>query len=78
VGGGGSFGGSSLRQEIGLGSATSIALLELSWPAGGAVQRFEELEIGRHYRVREGDDRTESLARPAFRLGGDPQSPRKP
>ena len=41
VGSGGSFGASSLQQEIGLGDATAIRAIEIRWPASGARQRVE-------------------------------------
>ena len=53
VGTGGSFGSSPLRQEIGLGDAVAIALVEVTWPATGIVQVFESLELDRAYRLRE-------------------------
>jgi hypothetical protein len=57
VGAGGSFGCSSLQQEIGLGSALSIASIEVRWPASGEVQVFQGAELDRAYRIREGEDR---------------------
>ena len=41
VGSGGSFGASSLQQEIGLGDATAIRAVEVWWPASGTRQRVE-------------------------------------
>ncbi len=59
VGSGGSFGSSSLRPHIGLGTATAIDLLEIRWPGSGTVQRFEgPLAADRIYEIRE--DRTEA------------------
>jgi hypothetical protein len=49
---GGSFGSSSLQQEIGLGRATAIREIEVRWPAGG-VQRFRDVTADRVYLVRE-------------------------
>ena len=51
---GGSYGGSSLAQEIGLGTATAIKAVEVRWPLSG-VQRFENLSPGRRYRITEGE-----------------------
>ena len=65
---GGSFGSSSLRQEIGLGDATSIRAIEVRWPTTGLVQRFDDVEPDRAYRVREGDDDLAPLAMPPVRL----------
>ena len=56
VGTGGSFGSSSLQQEIGLGAAESIAAIAVRWPGSGTTQHFEDIEMDRVYRVREGRD----------------------
>ncbi|MXW80248.1 MAG: CRTAC1 family protein [Gemmatimonadetes bacterium] len=55
VGTGASFGGSSLQQEIGLGQATAIETVEVTWPATGAQQLFTGLEMNQSYSIREGD-----------------------
>jgi len=55
VGSGGSFGANPLRQEIGLGLATSISQAEIVWPASGTTQILKGLAMDRRYRVREGD-----------------------
>jgi hypothetical protein len=68
VSGGGSFGGSPFRQEIGLGRATRVEWVEVRWPATGEVQRVEGLQPGRHYRIREGTREATELKRPAFAL----------
>ncbi len=54
VSSGGSFGASSLQQEIGLGRATRIAWVEVTWPASGTTQRFDDVAMDRAYRIREG------------------------
>jgi ASPIC/UnbV protein/VCBS repeat protein len=55
VSSGGSFGASSLRPHIGLGSATSVDFLEIRWPGSGLVQRFEgPISVDRTYELREG------------------------
>ena len=51
VGSGGSFGGSSLQQEIGLGEATRIERLTIHWPGSGTVQEFTQLKVDRIYRI---------------------------
>jgi len=54
VSSGGSFGSSSLRPHIGLGSATSVDFLEIRWPGSGLVQRFEgPIAADRTYELRE-------------------------
>jgi hypothetical protein len=57
VGTGGSFGGNSLQQEIGLGDARSIRAVEVTWPTTGQVQVFRDVAFDRFYRLVEGDDR---------------------
>ena len=54
VSSGGSFGGSPLRQEIGLGPAQRVEEVEVLWPATGEIQRFRGLAPRRRYRIREG------------------------
>ena len=53
VGTGGSFGASSLQQEIGLGNATAIPLLEITWPVSGRVQTFEHVTLDQCLKIRE-------------------------
>ncbi len=59
VGTGGSFGSSSLQQEIGLGKAMAIEGVDIRWPSG-SKQRLEDLEMDRCYEVVE----NEAAARP--------------
>jgi len=55
AGTGGSFGSSSLRQEIGLGQAMAIQTIEINWPATGKTQIFKEMAMEQVYKIREGD-----------------------
>ncbi len=55
IGGGSSFGGSPLRQEIGLGSAVAIRTVEIEWPTSGTHDVFEAVVMDRFYVAREGD-----------------------
>ena len=55
VNSGGSFGANPLRQELGLGQATSIQSVEIYWPATGETQVVKGLEMNRAYRIREGE-----------------------
>ena len=50
VSSGGSYGGSTLAQEIGLGDATAIKMVEVTWPRGPG-QRFEGMSIDSRYRI---------------------------
>ena len=68
VSSGGSFGGSPLRQEIGLGQAKSIRQIEISWPATGRTQVLKGLDIDRFYHVRENDPKPTQLSFPTFRV----------
>jgi hypothetical protein len=73
VGTGGSFGSSALRVHIGLGNATAIAGVDVSWPVAGgagsrAPQTFRGLAAGRHYRLVQGATAPQPLTRPAVAL----------
>ena len=52
---GSSFGANPLEQHIGLGRATHIKALEISWPVTGKKQRFTNLQPNRHFELREGE-----------------------
>lgn len=57
VGTGGSFGGSSLRQEMGLGPAEAITALEVRWAGSGTLSRLSgPISLDRRYRLIEGED----------------------
>ena len=68
VSSGASFGCSPLRQEIGLGAATRLAAVEVHWPATGQTQKIEGLEMGKRYRIIEGDASPAPLASRSFAL----------
>jgi hypothetical protein len=52
---GGSFGSSSLQQEIGLGQAASILFIEISWPTTTKTQVFKNVAMDQMLKIREGD-----------------------
>ncbi len=54
VGTGGSFGAHPHVQHIGLGAASKIEVLEITWPATGQKQRFHDLPLDRKLTVEEG------------------------
>ena len=56
---GGSFGGSPLRKEIGIGTATVIDELTIKWPTTGTVQVFKNVEPCQFIKIKEGSDRIE-------------------
>ena len=65
---GGTFGGSPLKQEIGLGQAERIVSLELVWPTTGVRQVFYDVPLDSHLRVREGEETYEILDLPPFKF----------
>ncbi len=68
VGTGGSFGGNSLQQEIGLGDASSIIAIEVSWPTTGKVQVFRDVALDRVYRIVEGEVGLKPVAVKSFKF----------
>ncbi len=53
VGTGGSFGASSLQQEIGLGSADTIQSLEITWPVSGKTQVLRDVKVDQVLEIQE-------------------------
>lgn len=53
VNSGGSFGANPLRQQIGLGQAHEVKLLEIDWPASGIRQQFSNIKAGQSLEIRE-------------------------
>ena len=49
-----SFGGSPLRQEVGLGDATTIERIEITWPTSGVTQTLTEVPLDAFIEVTEG------------------------
>ena len=62
VGSGGSFGSSPLRQEIGLGPASSIDRLEIWWPVSGQTNVLTDLKLDRFYQFTEGQKKAQPLS----------------
>lgn len=69
VNSGGSFGASSLEQEMGLGQAQRILSLEVLWPTSGTLQLFENVPLDTRIEITEGEDRYEVLETRTLRLG---------
>ena len=55
VSSGGNFGSNPLRQEIGLGDATSITSVDIRWPGSDTRQTVTGLELNHSYQIREGE-----------------------
>ena len=66
VGSGGSFGASSMEQEMGLGQAEAIDSIEVWWPASGIRQRFDGVPLDTAIEIVEGDDQYTVVDRPSF------------
>lgn len=64
-----SYGGSPLRQYLGLREATAVTSLTVHWP-GGRCDRHAGLEMDQFLRIVEGEDVPEILVRPRFPLHG--------
>jgi tetratricopeptide (TPR) repeat protein len=67
---GGSFGASPLEQHIGLGKASRLVQVEVSWPASGTRQAFSEVVKNQVIEIREMADRYTRLNRQPLPLGG--------
>ena len=68
VNSGGSFGSNPLQQHIGLGKATSVEKIEVSWPVTGKMQVFENPPVNTNIKIKEDDNKfiTYKLARLDF------------
>lgn len=71
VGTGGSFGSSSLRQEIGLGDATSIEEVEVTWPTTQVKEVFTGARIDGSNILVEGSGVAKPWNLPRLNLNGD-------
>jgi hypothetical protein len=78
---GGSFGSQALRVFVGLGDATAITAVDVSWPvartgtAPAAAQTFRGLVPGRHYLLKQGAPAPAELTRQPFTLSHAPPAP---
>jgi hypothetical protein len=72
---GGSFGANSLQQEMGLGDATAIRAITITWPASGRVDVYTDVELDRMWRIREGAAAPEPIQLRTFDLAN-PRNPR--
>ena len=53
MGYGSSFGGNPIRQHIGVGDATSISQIEITWPTPKTMQRFNNVGMDAAYHIKE-------------------------
>ncbi len=67
---GGSFGASTLQQEIGLGDATRINAITVTWPNSKPKSVFHTVEMDHFYGVREGEGKLRPITRTVLMLGG--------
>ncbi|AYB34731.1 CRTAC1 family protein [Chryseolinea soli] len=58
---GGSFGSSTLRREIGLGTAEKIDEIEIRWHGSGDVQRFKDVKVNQFLKIKEGSNTAEPV-----------------
>jgi hypothetical protein len=65
---GGSFGGGSFQQEIGLGAGDSILECSVQWPLPGAEESFGAMSVNNAYRLKEGTGTPVLENSPAFRF----------
>jgi len=56
VNSGGSFGANPLLQHIGIGQATSIEKIEVTWPVTGKTQVFQNPPVDTNIKIKEGDN----------------------
>ena len=65
---GGSFGSNPLQQHIGLGKATSIEKIEITWPVTGKVQMFENPPIDTNIKIKEDNNKLTTYQLPRLDL----------
>ena len=72
VNSGGSFGGSPLRQNIGIGQATQVKTLEVYWPTSNQTQTFHDLPANQFLKIVEGQDQVQVQQLKAIRFQRQP------
>jgi len=70
VGSQSSFGGSPLRQHIGLGKSAEILKVEILWPGTPVPQIFSQVGKDQFFEIKEGSAKMTKLNLRPFRLGG--------
>ncbi|HIA28010.1 MAG TPA: hypothetical protein EYN79_07830, partial [Planctomycetes bacterium] len=69
-----SFGGSTSRQEIGLGDAIGIRQVTIFWPGSGTTQVLKGVPMDVMIEVREGEETFEPVPLERIELGRGPRS----
>ena len=67
---GSSFGASSLQQEIGLGDATAIRSISITWPATGKTDVYQDVALDQILHIREGAAAPTPVRLKTFDLAG--------
>lgn len=58
---GGSFGGNPFTQQIGIGQADKVDLIEITWPTSNTTQLFHNLDVSSRIEVTEGNNEIRTL-----------------
>jgi hypothetical protein len=74
---GGSFGSSPLRQSIGVGQATIVDKVEVTWPVSKTKQVFQNLQVNQFYEISEGSEILKKLNLKSFSFSNDANNPVK-
>jgi hypothetical protein len=70
---GSSFGANSLRQEIGLGKATAIKSIEITWPTSGIKTVLKDVQMNQFIAVTEGKEGFTPIALTHFEFQSTPE-----
>lgn len=70
VSSGSSFGANPFRQAIGVGTATKIDRLEVTWPTSDTTQTFADVPVDQGFRITENSEKLVPLPLKAFSLPG--------
>lgn len=65
---GGSFGASPLLAHIGIGKATQIDRIEITWPLTGEKQQFTNVAPNRYLQIEEGNNEPQELTKPKIQF----------
>jgi len=68
VGYGSSFGGNPIRQHIGLGPATGVEEIEVTWPVSKSTQHFNHIAVDQAFHIVEGKNEVTPIPLKTFTL----------